>query len=222
MTAPAGWTRADFVVVAASLASLALGCESREAAERRVREVEEQARPLLRGNRPDALMIRFEAHRGAGFSREGWELEMLQLGSDVRLRGSIRSAGQISPVYGSLEEAEYADLWSWIAGLPLDRFRVTEDSTAADDGWTRRLEVDIVVGPERRIVSRNEWRRKASGAPWLLELESAMQALATEHAAPTDSVPHQPDSTREAVSKAIEGALQELQVPRPQDAASSP
>ncbi len=210
------------VALAAGVATLALACESRDAAERRAREVEDRGKSPLRGNRPDALMIRFQATRGAGFSREGWELEMLQLGSDVRLRGSLRSAGKIVPVYGAMDEAEYADFWSWVAGLPLDQYQVAEDSTAASDGWSKKLEVDIVVGPERRIVSRNSWTRNPKDAAWLAELESTMHALATEHAAPADTTSAQPDSTREAVSKAIEDAMQALKGTRPGDAATSP
>lgn len=209
-----------FAMAALGFATLAVGCESREAAERRAEEAATE-KTVPRGNRPDALSIHFQASRGAGFSREGWELEMLQLGGDVRLRGSIRRTGQIVPVYGTMDESEYAEFWAWVAGLPLDGFRVAEDSTAAPDGWSKRLEVDIVLGPERRIVSRNHWTRPLEDTPWLAELENALLALATEHAAPADTASTKPDSTREAVTKAIQSAIEELES-RPGDAAATP
>jgi hypothetical protein len=99
---------------------------------------------------------------------------------------------------------------------------VVEDSTAADDGWDRRLEVDIVLGPDRRIVSRNHWKRTPVGVPWLAELESTMQALAVEHATLPDTMSPRPDSTREAVSKAVETAIEELSGTPRRDAATTP
>jgi hypothetical protein len=169
-------------------------------------------------------MVRFVASRGTGFTREAWEIEILQLGGDVRLRGSLRAAADVVPVFGTLSEAEYAELWQWLAGLPLDQYRVLEDSTATGDGWTRRLEVDIVLGPERRILSRNAWTRPALGVPWLSELEGALHALAVEHAvsAPVENGPVAPDSTQEAVAKAVREALNELEGTGSRDGAATP
>jgi hypothetical protein len=169
-------------------------------------------------------MVRFVASRGTGFTREAWEIEILQLGGDVRLRGSLRAAADVVPVFGTLSEPEYVELWQWLAGLPLDGYRVVEDSTAAGDGWARRLEVDIVVGPERRILSRNAWNRPALQAPWLSELEGALHALAVEHAvaAPADTGSAAPDSTRDAVSKAVREVLNELEGSGSRDGAATP
>jgi hypothetical protein len=201
---------------------LACGCEDRRDAELRAARAEADGRESpARGNRPEALMVRFQAARGTGFAREAWEVEILQLGPDVRLRGSLRRGTDVVPVLGSLDEVSYLDLWQWLAGLPLDGFRVVEDSSAAGDGWTRRLEVDIVLGPERRVRSRNAWQRPPRDATWLSELEGTMHALAVEHAASQDSIAA-PDSTRDAVEKAVQEAMSDLAGRRSGDGTATP
>ncbi|MFN8177493.1 MAG: hypothetical protein U0167_06185 [bacterium] len=208
-------------VVAAAASVIALGgCESRRAAERRAEQA--QAATAMLGNRPQALMIHYQAAKGTGFAREGWELEILQLGGDVRLEGSIRSGAQAGPVYGKLSEPEYAELYAWISGLPLAGFHVQEDSTAADEGWRKSLDVDIVLGPDRRILARNKWTRRAAGAPWLDELEQRLHRIALEHRTMADTGHVAPDSTRQAVEKALRAAHQDLGDSTAKDAPSSP
>lgn len=214
----------DRVALVLAAALVLVGCESREAAERRALSAEEAARGApMRGDRPDALMVRFQEVRGTGFPRQGWEIELLQLGGDVRLRGAIRSGEQPAPVFGVLPADEYVELWSWLAGLPLDHFQVVQDSTAADPGWKRTLEVDVVLGPDRRILSRNTWSRPAVGAPWLDELEQRLHRLATEHSVKPDSASASAtDSTREAVGKALSEAMRDLRDAPSPDADSMP
>jgi hypothetical protein len=215
--------RARGIVVLVALASGAIalpGCESRRAAERRAAEAE--APSTMLGNRPQALMVHFQAAKGTGFSREGWELEILQLGGDVRLEGSIRSGAEAGPVYGKLSEAEYAELYAWLSGLPLTGFHVQEDSTVADEGWKKSLDVDIVLGPDRRILSRNKWTRRAAGAPWLDELEQRLHRIALEHRARADTGHVAPDSTRQAVDKALRAAHQDLGDSTAKDVPPSP
>jgi hypothetical protein len=198
-----------------------VGCEGRRAAERRATIAEEAGREAIRrGDLPEALMVRFQEVRGSGFPRQGWEVELLQLGSDVRLRGAIRSGTQSAPVFGTLAEGDYVDLWSWLAGLPLDRLRVVQDSTVAPTDWKKTLEVDVVLGPDRRLVSRNTWTRPALGAPWLEELEARLHRLAIEHAVRPDTTTAA-DSTREAVEKALHDAAQALDGAPARDSAST-
>jgi len=202
--------RRDVALLAILAAVVAAGCESRREAERRAAEAEAQGRRSgIVAGLPDALMIRFVETRGSGLTREGWELEVLQLGADARLRGSLRSAARVVPVAGTLTPGEWRELWTQVSVLPLDRFRVEEDSTAAAEGWTKRLDVDIVAG-ERRILSRNSWRRPPLDAPWLAELEGMLRVLATEHALRPDGSSADPDSTREAVQRAIQDAMRDL------------
>jgi hypothetical protein len=209
------------VAVVAAASSIALGgCESRRAAERRAEAA--QAATAMLGNRPQALMIHFQAAKGTGFAREGWELELLQLGGDVRLEGSIRSGAQAGPVYGKLSEPEYAELYAWISGLPLAGFHAQDDSTVADEGWKKSLDVDIVLGPDRRIVSRNRWTRRPAGAPWLDELEERLHRIALEHRALADTGHVAPDSTRQAVDKALRAAREDLGDSTAKDAGASP
>ena len=199
------------------------GCESRRAAERRAEEAVARAKSGPRiGAGPQALMIRFETRSGTALAREGWELEVLQLGGDARLRGSLRTPDSVIPVGGALTPAEFADLWADVQAMPLDRYRVQEDSTAAAEGWTKRLDVDIVLGPDRRILSRNAWSYPPVGAPWLDELEGLLHALAVEHATIAGTRSKAPDSTREAVGRAVREVMRDLGTPVPGDADSLP
>lgn len=210
------------LVVAVAVAAVVSSCENRRDAERRAEEVTAEAKRGPRtGAGPQALMVRFEERSGPILEREGWELEILQLGGDARLRGSLRSPASVIPVAGVLTPAEFADLWAELQALPLDGFQVEMDSTVAEAGWIKRLDVDIVLGTERRIRCRNAWTRPPVGAPWLADLESLLLAMATEHAAaatpPASSVP---DSTREAVDRALRDTMQDLAAPG--DAGATP
>ena len=212
-------------VAAAALAVLAAlpACESRRDAERLAEAESARAKTAPRlGQGPQALMVRFEEWRGSALEREGWELEILQLGGDARLRGSVRTPTSVTPVTGVLAPEEFADLWSRLQALPLDGFRAEEDTTVADTGWMKRLEVDVVVGPERRIRSRNRWTHPLVGAPWVDEIEGTLHAYAVEHAAVADTGTAAPDSTREAVSRAVQDALKDVSVAPPRDGGASP
>jgi hypothetical protein len=191
--------------------ALGPGCEDRRAAERRAALAEEASRRSTpTGAWPQALMIRFQATQGSGFARESWELEVLQLGGEARLNGSMRTPTRAVPVIGTLAADEWAGLWSEVAAMPLDGWRVEEDTTVAPAGWTKRLDVDIVLGPDRRIISRNSWQRPPRGAPWLDELEGRLRALAEEHAVvPEGREP--PDSTSDAVDRAVRDAMGDLE-----------
>lgn len=206
----------------AVLGIAASSCESRRDAERLAELATAEAKRGPRtGAGPQALMVRFEERRGPILAREGWELEVLQVGGDARLRGSLRSPASVIPVAGTLTPAELADLWAELQALPLDGFRVQEDTTAAEEGWIKRLDVDIVLGPQRRIRSRNAWTRPPVGAPWLEDLESLLLAYATEHATSAPAAAAVPDSTREAVDRAVRDAMNELSAP-PGDAGATP
>lgn len=205
------------VLVAIAFAAVASSCESRRDAERLAEEATAEAKRGPRpGEGPQALMVRFEERRGPILEREGWELEILQLGGDARLRGSLRTPASVTPVAGTLTPEEFADLWAELQALPLDGFRVAVDSTVAEAGWIKRLDVDIVLGADRRIRSRNAWTRPPVGAPWLADLESLLLAVATEHAAAEPpSASNLPDSTRSAVDRAVQDAMHDLAPPGP-------
>ena len=216
--------RRPAVVALTFLAALlaAAGCESRRDAERRAVEAEARGRAAPRvGERPQALMVHFREVRGSGFSRETFDVEVLQLGSDIRLRGSVRSAARSVPLGGTLTDEEWTDLWDRLAGLPLDGLRVREDTTAADEGWSKQLEVDIVLGSRRRILSRNAWSRPPLGTPWLADLEHHLRALAAEHSL-GETAPAVTDSTREAVERALENAMRDLDGTLAEDAGRAP
>ncbi len=212
---PASVASIATVLLAAGFAAFASSCESRRDAERLAEEATAEAKRGPRpGEGPQALMVRFEERRGPILEREGWELEILQLGGDARLRGSLRSPASVTPVAGVLTPEEFADLWAELQALPLDGFRVAVDSTVAEAGWIKRLDVDIVLGVDRRIRSRNAWTRPPLGAPWLADLESLLLAIATEHvAAEPPSGSNVPDSTRQAVDRAVEDAMHDLAAP---------
>lgn len=206
--------RSLLVAVAVVLALPA--CGSRRDAERLAEEATAEGKRGPRvGEGPQALMVRFEERRGPILEREGWELEILALGGDARLRGSVRSPATVRPVAGTLTPEEFADLWAELSALPLDGFRVEVDSTVAEAGWIKRLDVDIVLGADRRIRSRNAWTRPPVGAAWLADLESLLLAVATEHVAAEPAAPNRPDSTRDAVDRAVRDAMHDLTAPPP-------
>jgi hypothetical protein len=143
---------------------------------------EEEPAPasIARFDVPEALLVRFERVSGTGFSRQGWELEVLQMGSDIRVRGSIREQGTTVPVFRPMDAAEFAEFWSWIKGFPLDGFQVRADQAAPESGWRKRLKFDAVVGTDRRMLSDNEWTHPALDAHWLDEIENRLHSMVVE------------------------------------------
>jgi len=129
---------------------------------------------------PDAMLVRFQEVTGTGFSRESWEIEVLQMGSDVRIRGSLRTGGTSVALYRPMDRGEFVRFWEWIRKFPLDRFQVKEDPDAAPPGWRKRLKYDAVLGPSDRQLSENEWSRPPVGAPWLQEIEDHLHVLALD------------------------------------------
>jgi hypothetical protein len=166
---------------------------------------------------PDALLVRFQEVTGSGFSRESWELEVLQMGSDVRVRGTVRTAGASVPVYRPMDAAEFAEFWGWIRAYPLDGYRVKEDPEAPAPGWRKRLKVDVVLGPEDRWLSNNEWTRTPVDAAWLASIEDRLHLLMLDLAeAELDRRSESPEEPTEAGS-AVHRALEALGDAHPQN-----
>jgi len=155
------------------------GCErsSRDAFPREV-ELPPAARPM--SDLPEAFSLRFEQVEGTGFSRESWDLEILQVGSDIRLRGGIRTAGSYVPVFRSMDPGEFSEIWQWVHAFPLDGYRVKVDSTAAPTGWRKTLRYDAVLGVDRRELSDNQWTRPSVDAPWLQAIEDRLHLMILE------------------------------------------
>lgn len=169
----------------AALLALAclVGCEGsdEEAFPPAAREPELARAPLpALAPLPDALLVRFQEVSGAGLSRESWEIEVLQVGGDVRIRGTLRTGGTSVALYRPMDPGEFVRFWEWIRAFPLDRFRVTEDPAASPSGWRKRLKYDAVLGPTERHQSENEWERPPLEAPWLQEIEDRLHLLALD------------------------------------------
>jgi uncharacterized membrane protein YgcG len=122
-------------------------------------------------------MVRFRQVEGTGFDRESWEIEVLQMGADVRVRGSVRTGGNAIPIYRPMDAAEFRELWQWLRAFPLDRYQVRVDETAPEAPWTKSLEVDVVLGPEERWISRNTWTRPLLPDDWVRGVEARLHGL---------------------------------------------
>lgn len=129
---------------------------------------------------PQALMVRFQEVKGQGFSRESWELEVLQMGGDVRLRGAIRTGGASVPILDVMTPDEYQQFWEWLRSFPLDRARPAEDPAAAPADWRKTLQVDVVLDEETRWKSRTTWTRPLADAPWVASIEARLHDLALD------------------------------------------
>jgi hypothetical protein len=129
---------------------------------------------------PQALSLRLEQVQGPGFSRESWDLEVLQVGSDVRVRGGVRTAGSYVPVFRAMDPAEFEELWRWLQAFPLDGFRVTEDTTAAPEGWRKTLRYDAVLDADRRELSDSRWTRPPAGDAWVQGIEDRLHLMVLE------------------------------------------
>jgi hypothetical protein len=145
------------------------------------REAVPDIAPRSRGPRlPQALMVRFQEVKGTGFSRESWELEVLQLGGDIRLRGAIRTGGSSVPLLDVMTPEEYEQFWDWLKTFPLERARPAEDPSAPKEEWRKTLAVDIVLDEETRWKSRTTWSRPLADAPWVASIEQRLHALALD------------------------------------------
>lgn len=127
---------------------------------------------------PQALMLRFSEVKGSGSAREGWELEVLQMGSDVRVRGAVRTGGATLPVFHVMEPEDYLELWTWLRELPIDRARLIENESAPTTDWKKSLHVDVVLDEQTRWKSRNSWRRPLRGAVWVDQVETRLHDMA--------------------------------------------
>ena len=170
--------------VAARIAVLSLtgaalaGCES--SADRVPFEGDDRSRTGTIAGTPEALMVRFREVRGFGSSRASWELEVLQLAGDVRVRGSIRTGGSSIPILHEMEPEEFLEFWEWLKPFPVDRVQLEADETRPEEGWRKSLDVDVVLDDETRLVSRNTWTRPLLGAEWVADVENRLHAMALD------------------------------------------
>jgi len=158
---------------------------------------------------PDALLVRFREDQGVGFDRRGWEIEILQMGAEVRIRGAVRAAGTSIPIFRAMSTTEYESFWKWLEPFPLDQFRVKENESANEPGWRKSLDVDIVLDAERRVLSHNKWTRPIAGSPWLAEIEDRLHLMALEFAdqalGSMDATPTtDPDEVQAGIRRAME------------------
>jgi hypothetical protein len=129
---------------------------------------------------PDAFSLRFEHVEGTGFSREGWDLEILQVGADIRVRGGVRSAGSYVPVFRAMDASEFVEIWQWVRAFPLDGFRAQEDSTVDPPGWRKTLRYDAVLDADSRELSDNRWTRPLTDAGWVAAVEDRLHLMVLE------------------------------------------
>ena len=162
-----------------ALAMMNGGCEG---SSREIPIPDEELPPPTRpaSELPEAFSLRFEHVEGTGFSREGWDLEILQLGSDIRLRGGVRSAGSYVPVFRVMSSSEFAEIWEWVRAFPLDGLRVKEDPAADPPGWRKTLRYDAVLGTDRRELSDNRWTRPLTDAAWVTAIEDRLHLMVLE------------------------------------------
>jgi hypothetical protein len=158
---------------------LAAGCEARPP--ERAPEPEPLPEHAV-ADMPEALLVRFQAQTGSLLEGEGWEIEILQMGSDVRAGGAVRAGGTMAPIYRTMTASEYVDFWQWLSELPLDRHVVEEDASAPQEGWRKTFKVDVVLGPDRRILAENRWTRRLRSPAWMQDVEDRLHAMALDYA----------------------------------------
>jgi len=198
--------------VAAGLAALAalagVGCESRP--REPAPEPEESPARAVVADLPDALLVRFETVSGTALEREGWEIEILQMGPEIRVRGAVRTLGASAPIFRVMTEAEYADFWHWLSGFPIDRSRVEQDLAAPQAGWRKTCKVDVVLGTEKRIVSENRWTRPLIGPPWMQQVEDRLHLMALDFAEAGLGQPSPSPEDAAAVEEGVRRAFEAL------------
>jgi hypothetical protein len=159
---------------------------------------------------PDALLVRFETVGGTALEREGWEIEVLQMGPEVRVRGSVSTRGVSAPIFRIMTPAEYADFWQWLSDYPLDRHRVEQDVAAAQTGWRKTCKIDIVLGPEERLLAENRWTRPLLSPAWMQELEDRLHLMALDFAEASLAEPPIPPGDAAAIDEGMQRALEAL------------
>jgi hypothetical protein len=173
--------RAAAPVTALSLLLLC-GCDDGERL-RQAEEINRSVRSAPESALPAAFLVRFREASGRGAAREGWELEILQMGGDVRLRGEVRTGGEVIPIYRPLGDDEFRGIWTWFRQLPWEGWEPVEAQSGPEPGWRKWLEVDVVRGNDERVVSRQQWRRPLVDAPWVEDLETRFHLMALDAAA---------------------------------------
>ncbi|MGH2571498.1 MAG: hypothetical protein ACRDGR_09740, partial [bacterium] len=146
---------------------------------------------------PDALLVKFESRSGSLLDGEGWEIEVLQMGGEVRVRGAVRAGGASAPIYRSMTASEYVDFWDWISAFPIDRNPVEEDASAPQEGWRKTCTIDVVLGPDRRILAENRWTRPLQSPAWMDELETKLHRMALDYA--EEALRQAPPATEDTV-----------------------
>ena len=181
MIQAAGSRRAGIALAAVALVS-ASACGDNETARQRrlVDEINRAERNGPVSSLPQALLVRFRETKGSGFDREGWELEVLQMGSDVVIRGNVRTDGTGIPIYRPMPAGEFAELWNWLRTLPFQGWEPNPSEAAAPTTWSKTLDVDIVLSGDRRTVMHRRWQRPLVGSAWVSDLEARFHSLAID------------------------------------------
>lgn len=202
-------TRVALLGVALALAA----CDDRTQQELRALEANERDRPARLGHSPEALMVSFRSRRGSGLAREGWELQVLQMGSDIRLRGELRLEGRVVPIYAPMARADYDRLWAWLRDQPYAEWRPRENASAAESRWQRRLEIDVVHDGETRVRVQGEWKRPLLGDEWVGALEARLNTIVldlAEREIARQQAEEAADGGAADVSEAVLKAMEEL------------
>lgn len=170
--------RRDALVLATAGMIAAGGCE--RTMDRRPAEDDASPR-AAEANVPQALMVRFQEVKGKGSSRESWEVEVLQLGGDIRVRGAVRTGGLSIPILHTMSSQEYVDFWAWLRLFPLARGRPTEDASVPAEGWRKTLAVDVVLDEQTRWKSRTSWTRPLTkSTAWVNDIETRLHTMALD------------------------------------------
>ena len=195
--------RVAFAALAIGLAGA--GCEARPP--ERMPEPEPAPEQPPVPELPDALLVKFESRSGSLLDGEGWEIEVLQMGGEVRVRGAVRAGGASAPIYRSMTASEYVDFWDWISAFPIDRNPVEEDPAAAQQGWRKSCTIDFVLGPDRRVIAENQWTRPLRSPAWMEEVETRLHRMALDYAeeALREAPPASDDTVaQEGIRRALE------------------
>jgi hypothetical protein len=210
------FAHAPAAVLVAVLVGWLAGCDARRSEADRApgasaaTDEASSSRPASR--MPDALMVRFRERRGEGFSRESWEIEVLQMGGEVRVSGSLRTGSTIVPIYKPMTSPEYSEFWHWLAAYPLDRHQVRIDESASEADWRKTFEVDVVLGPRERWLTKNTWSHPLAPGEFVREIENRLHDMVLDLAeteverleATGGEVPAPAPATSEGIQKALD------------------